>query len=266
MQASLIFEVLHEWTDTGMAPHATPCFVARHGIRGSGRELTDVQGATSKIVSAKRAEAQAGSNGALVFDPVFVPDVKACFEIARPGARPAAELRISRDGLLTLPRGDVTQAGVETNIAISVRFIYSWLHGEGTFVHNGAAEDSATAEISRTQVWQWLKFACRVAETGQQIDVAMVEQCARQVCEALVRESVAAAAACDGFGGPSEDLSTVQQRAEMSVQLFMDVVTARFPPTFITTYLYDSVAYWHAVRPDHRAGPLGLYNGLRSRL
>ena len=61
-----------------------------------------------------------------------------------------------------IPSGGVTTVGLVQNIKAGILFIHSWLrHGNGQFVLDGAIEDSATAEISRSQVWQWLYHQVR---------------------------------------------------------------------------------------------------------
>jgi len=58
----------------------------------------------------------------------------------------------------TATQGGVTMAGLTYNVGVGVGFIHSWLaEGRGTFVYQGGVEDSATAEISRSQVWQWIR-------------------------------------------------------------------------------------------------------------
>ena len=67
------------------------------------------------------------------------------------------ELSISEADLLEVPQGTITEAGVRKNINISVLYIASWLNGQGAAALNHLMEDAATAEISRSQLWQWLR-------------------------------------------------------------------------------------------------------------
>lgn len=69
------------------------------------------------------------------------------------------DLDITTADLLTIPSGGVTSQGLKNNIAVSTLFIYYWLAGIGHFFYSGNVEDSATAEISRMQIWQWIRFA-----------------------------------------------------------------------------------------------------------
>jgi malate synthase len=63
---------------------------------------------------------------------------------------------------LQMPSGVVTMSALQKNIKVSVMFIYSWIaDGKGHFIMDGAVEDSATAEISRSQIWQWIYHEVR---------------------------------------------------------------------------------------------------------
>lgn len=64
---------------------------------------------------------------------------------------------VTMKDLLTMPSGGVTLDGLIHNVKVSVLFVANWLRGIGHFELGGAVEDSATAEISRWQIWQWIK-------------------------------------------------------------------------------------------------------------
>ena len=61
--------------------------------------------------------------------------------------------------------GDVTETGLRANIAVGIQYVQAWLSGNGAAAINGLMEDAATAEISRSQVWQWLHFGVKLADT-----------------------------------------------------------------------------------------------------
>ena len=71
------------------------------------------------------------------------------------------DIDVSPRDLLLIPGGGVTMQGLKHNVAVSILFIYHWLAGIGHFFYNGNVEDSATAEISRAQIWQWIRFSVR---------------------------------------------------------------------------------------------------------
>lgn len=56
-----------------------------------------------------------------------------------------------------MPEGEITLNGLKYNVRVGIQFVYSWLNkGVGNFILEGAVEDSATAEIARSQIWQWV--------------------------------------------------------------------------------------------------------------
>lgn len=67
------------------------------------------------------------------------------------------DIRITAGDLLEMPSGGVTYSGLVHNIRVAILFIYNWFQGHGHFLYCGAVEDSATAEISRSQIWQWIR-------------------------------------------------------------------------------------------------------------
>lgn len=65
--------------------------------------------------------------------------------------------RITLSDLLTMPSEGVTLEGLQHNIKVGILFVYNWLQGTGHFFLDNCVEDSATAEISRSQIWQWIR-------------------------------------------------------------------------------------------------------------
>jgi malate synthase len=126
--------------------------------------------AIEKARSGKSMEAHAGSDGALVFDLELVKPVADVFTAARESTRKgghssplALDEALFTAKLLTLPRGGVTLRSVETNVRVTLLYVLHWLYGQGTVVVNGCVEDSATAEISRAQLWQWVHHRVPIA-------------------------------------------------------------------------------------------------------
>ena len=71
--------------------------------------------------------------------------------------------------------GDVTDRGVHDNVSIGIRYIESWLRGVGAAAIDNLMEDAATAEISRSQIWQWIHYQVKTRE-GTLITKALIEQ------------------------------------------------------------------------------------------
>ncbi|GBP40887.1 Malate synthase [Eumeta japonica] len=126
----------------------------------------------NKVLEAKRKEIEVGVDGFLVYDSRIVPhlnEASFCDAIFIPlwkkyGATPnqlsrKLDLVITEADLLEIPSGGVTLNGLRHNVAVAILFIYHWLAGIGHFFYSGNVEDSATAEISRFQIWQWIRFA-----------------------------------------------------------------------------------------------------------
>jgi malate synthase len=69
------------------------------------------------------------------------------------------DVHVTADQLLdfTVPGGEITEAGLHTNVSVGTRYLDSWLHGVGAAAIDNLMEDAATAEISRAQVWSWVK-------------------------------------------------------------------------------------------------------------
>ena len=86
--------------------------------------------------------------------------VRQLWEVVQPG--PVAPPDLSQ--LLSVPHGGATSGGLHENVCVSLLFIAAWLGGRGQFVYRGKVEDSATAEISRSQLWQWCRH--RVSGTA----------------------------------------------------------------------------------------------------
>jgi len=72
------------------------------------------------------------------------------------------DLQVSASDLLTMPEGSITEAGFCNNIRVGLRYLAAWLNGEGYVPINNLMEDAATAEIARTQLWQWLHHGAQL--------------------------------------------------------------------------------------------------------
>ncbi|PMC96619.1 malate synthase A, partial [Brevibacterium paucivorans] len=72
--------------------------------------------------------------------------------------------------------GQITEGGLRTNISVGIQYVQSWLNGNGAAAINGLMEDAATAEISRSQVWQWVKEGVKLDDSGEQITKDFVQK------------------------------------------------------------------------------------------
>jgi malate synthase len=135
--------------------------------------------ALSAVRADKEREASDGHDGAWVAHPALVPIALDAFERAGVTTnqleRRRDDVAVTPGDLLAFgPRGPVTEAGVRTNLSVAIRYLAAWLDGNGCVPINGLMEDMATAEISRSQLWQWLHGDAGVLDDGRPVDEAMV--------------------------------------------------------------------------------------------
>ena len=149
--------------------------------------------ALERVAADKRREARDGFDGSWVAHPDLIPTARAEFDavlVDRPNQleRTRDEVNVTARDLLDIRSagGEVTLAGVRANVSITVRYLESWLRGVGAAAIDNLMEDAATAEISRSQLWQWMHQDHRTVE-GEQITRDLVEGMLAAVLEALPR-------------------------------------------------------------------------------
>ena len=137
--------------------------------------------ALAKVREDKERESRDGFDGTWVAHPDLVPVATDVFDAVL-GERPNQLEKLREDvvpdeaALLSIPDtpGEVTDAGLRTNVSVGVRYLDAWLHGVGAAAIDNLMEDAATAEISRSQVWQWVRAGRFDAERVRR-EVAEVE-------------------------------------------------------------------------------------------
>ncbi|WP_434979904.1 malate synthase A [Daejeonia sp. YH14] len=118
------------------------------------------ENAYKKVRADKEREVKNGHDGTWVAHPALVKVAKDIFDAFMPTPNQIEkqfDYQIKEDQLLEIPKGTITENGVRKNINVGILYIESWLMGVGAAAIYNLMEDAATAEISRTQVWQWLK-------------------------------------------------------------------------------------------------------------
>ena len=116
--------------------------------------------ALAQVRSDKEREASQGYDGAWVAHPGLVPVVLEVFQAAFSGDNQVShipEVRVTAKDLLDVPEGEVTEAGIRNNISVTLQYLDAWIQGDGAVAIFGLMEDTATAEISRSQIWQWVR-------------------------------------------------------------------------------------------------------------
>ena len=147
------------------------------------------QAALAKVRADKEREAADGHDGSWVAHPALVPIAREAFA-ARLGsedhqiARGREDVQVTAKDLLEMPTGTRTEAGLRQNISVGVQYIEAWLRGQGCVPLYNLMEDAATAEISRTQVWQWIQRGATL-EDGRTVTSELVETLLQEEVEAL---------------------------------------------------------------------------------
>jgi malate synthase len=143
--------------------------------------------AMQRVREDKLREVHAGHDGTWVAHPGLVAVAKAIFDQFMPGKnqiRPPAEPRshITAENLVEIPKGKITEAGLRRNIDVALQYLESWLRGNGCVPIYNLMEDAATAEISRTQIWQWIRYGARL-DDGRAITAEMHDALLGEILE-----------------------------------------------------------------------------------
>jgi malate synthase len=138
--------------------------------------------ALEKVRADKTRESQDGFEGSWVAHPDLVPICREVFDGVlgdRPDQRDRLreDVTVSASDLLAVDRtpGQITEAGLRNNISVGLQYIATWLGGNGAVAIFNLMEDAATAEISRSQVWQWLNNDVELAD-GPKVTADLVER------------------------------------------------------------------------------------------
>jgi malate synthase len=129
--------------------------------------------ALQKVREDKEREAGDGHDGTWVAHPGLVPVALEIFNARMPYAnqinRLREDVRTTAQDLLQVPQGPITEKGLRTNVNVGLRYLESWLRGSGCVPIFNLMEDAATCEISRTQVWQWIRHPGGTLDDGRKV-------------------------------------------------------------------------------------------------
>jgi malate synthase len=121
------------------------------------------EAAMARVRADKLREVTAGHDGTWVAHPALIPLARETFDAHMQEAHQQHvsrdEVQVTRDDLIKPPLGTITRAGFENNVEVCVRYLAAWLDGSGCVPIHWLMEDAATAEIARTQLWQWIHYA-----------------------------------------------------------------------------------------------------------
>jgi malate synthase len=135
--------------------------------------------AMNKVRADKTREATEGHDGTWVAHPGLVPIALESFDLymKTPNQidRKREDVNVTAADLLAFPdgRGNISEAGLRANISIGIQYLEAWLGGNGCVPIYNLMEDAATAEISRSQVWQWIRHPDGKLSDGRKIDVEL---------------------------------------------------------------------------------------------
>jgi malate synthase len=155
--------------------HAMGGMAAQIPIKGDA-QANDA--AMAKVLADKEREAIDGFDGTWVAHPGLVPIAKGVFDRVMPTPnqihRKREDVRVKAADLLAFgPEAPITEQGLRTNINVSLQYVGSWLAGQGCVPINHLMEDAATAEISRSQIWQWVRSPKGELGDGRDVTVEL---------------------------------------------------------------------------------------------
>lgn len=186
--------------------------------------------AFAKVRADKEREVREGHDGTWVAHPALVPVAKDVFD-RLPGPNQLDKLRddveVTRDMLLELHKGEITDAGFRLNIRVGVQYIAAWLAGRGAVPIYNLMEDAATAEISRAQIWQWLRYGATL-DNGVKVTPQYFERALKEEMARVKKEQGAKA-----YG---------QGRFPQAIKLFRQLSLSRNFEDFLTIPAYKLIA------------------------
>lgn len=186
------------------------------------------EAALEKVRQDKLREVREGHDGTWVAHPALVPIAKAIFDEHMPGKNQIdnkrADIQVTAEDLLRPPTGTRSDAALRHNIRVGVQYIEAWLRGNGCVPLYHLMEDAATAEISRTQVWQWVKHGA-VLDDGEAVTKERVRRTLEEEL-AVIRQEIGDERFEGGAFAPASEL-------------FFEVATSDELVEFLTLPAYE---------------------------
>ncbi|KOF11537.1 malate synthase [Planococcus glaciei] len=164
-----------------------------------------------KVAEDKRREATDGHDGTWVAHPGMVAVAMEQFDELMPTPnqihRKREDVSVTAEDLVEVQKGSITEEGLRSNISVGIQYIASWLSGNGAAPINNLMEDAATAEISRSQVWQWIRHPKGKLEDGRDITVALFHEILEEEAD-KIKETVGDAIYLSGHYAEARELFT----------------------------------------------------------
>jgi malate synthase len=189
--------------------------------------------ALEKVRADKEREATDGCDGTWVAHPGLVPVAKAVFDKHMPTPnqifKKRDDVNVTAKELLDFrPEKPITEAGLRMNINVSLQYLGSWLAGTGCVPIFNLMEDAATAEISRSQIWQWIRSPKGVLDDGRKVTVELFRELLPEELE-KVRQQL------------GDHQFVLGGRYDVAAKLLDDIVTREDYFDFITLPAYDRI-------------------------
>ncbi len=186
--------------------------------------------ALEKVRHDKLREARAGHDGTWVAHPGLVGVAQEIFDSHMPQSNQLGvargEVNVTPGDLLAAPEGEITEAGLRLNIDVGIQYLEAWLGGNGCVPIYNLMEDAATAEISRAQVWQWVRHGARTGD-GAPVSAERVIAIIPQELDKIRGHIGEARFDCGHFA--------------LAARLFQDMMTRAEFPDFLTLVAYDHI-------------------------
>jgi malate synthase len=187
------------------------------------------EAALAKVRADKEREARDGHDGTWVAHPGLVGIAKEVFDAFMPAPnqidRKREDVHVTAADLLAIPQGTITEAGLRTNVDVGIQYMAAWLSGNGCVPIYNLMEDAATAEISRSQIWQWLHNRHARLDDGRPITVDLFRSLTEEVLDRLRADVGEKAFAANHY--------------ELAARLFDEISVADEFTDFLTLKAYD---------------------------
>lgn len=205
--------------------HAMGGMAAQIPIRGDEEANA---AALAKVSADKRREVKNGHDGTWVAHPGLMALALTEFDEVMPQANQIDLARdpcgILREDLLAVPEGTISMQGVRQNLSVGLRYMAAWLCGNGCVPIDNLMEDAATAEISRSQLWQWRRHKAQTTD-GVTVDAYLLRTELAQTLASLRAD----------LG----DIAYTRERYALAGELFEGQILAQEMPAFLTLAAYD---------------------------
>jgi len=212
-----------------------------HAMGGMAAQIPikDDKAANDKAMAGVRAdklrEVTAGHDGTWVAHPALAPIATEIFNKHMPTPNQLfvrrEDVRIGRNDLLNVNfPGSITEEGIKKNLNIGLGYMEAWIRGIGCVPINYLMEDAATAEVSRSQLWQWTRHGVKTSE-GKTIDKTYALKLLKEVADGLEAN------------GPKGN------KYQLAGKFFAGQVTGEDYADFLTTLLYDEITQVGSPRP-----------------